>query len=219
MTTAVFETIRVRAGRTPFLARHEARLVAACGALELPQPGPSLAEAVARQAGLRDAVVRVEVSARGTTVTTRDLPSLLPLTVRVASTPHAPYPYKVTSRAPFEAALAEARTAGGGAVDDALLITPGGLVAEGTAWNIFWWEADGLATPPLSLGVLPGVARGRVMELVPTMERERALDDLVGRGLFATNAIRGVVAIGRLNGAPVPHDSRTTLLADRFWPE
>ncbi|HMA40083.1 MAG TPA: hypothetical protein VKP10_08400, partial [Gemmatimonadales bacterium] len=74
-------------------------------------------------------------------------------------------------------------------------------------------------TPPLSLGVLPGVARGRVMELVPTVERARAAGELVGRGLFATNAIRGVVAIVRLNGAPVPHDARTTQLADRFWPE
>jgi branched-subunit amino acid aminotransferase/4-amino-4-deoxychorismate lyase len=218
MSAAVFETLRIRAGRAPLLERHEARLAAACGALGLPQPEPSLAEAVARRSGMRDGVVRVEVSARGTTVTTRDLPSLLPLAVLVASTPHAPYPYKVTSRAAFEAALAEARAVGGGA-DDAVLITPGGLVAEGTAWNIFWWEADGLATPPLSLGVLPGVARGRVMELVPTMERERVPGDLVGRGLFATSAIRGVVPIERLNGAPVPPDSRTTQLADRFWPE
>lgn len=218
MSAAVFETIRIRAGRAPLLERHEARLAAACGALGLPQPEPSLAEAVARRSGGRDGVVRVEVNARGTTVTTRDLPSLLPLAILVASTPHAPYPYKVTSRAAFEAALAEARAVGGGA-DDAVLITPGGVVAEGTAWNIFWWEADGLATPPLSLGVLPGVARGRVMELVPTMERERVPGDLVGRGLFATSAIRGVVPIERLNGAPVPPDSRTTQLADRFWPE
>jgi branched-subunit amino acid aminotransferase/4-amino-4-deoxychorismate lyase len=218
MSAAVFETIRVRAGRAPLLPRHEARLAAACGALGLPRPEPSLADAVAAQAGMRDGVVRVEVSATGTAVTTRDLPSLLPLAVRVASTPHAPYPHKVTSRPAFEAALAEARVAGGEG-DDALLITPGGLVAEGTAWNIFWWEADGPATPPLSLGVLPGVARGRVMELVPTKERERAPGDLVGRGLFATNAIRGVVPIERLNGAPVPPDSRTTQLADRFWPE
>lgn len=218
MSAAVFETIRVRAGRAPLLPRHEARLAAACSALGLPRPEPSLADAVAGHAGMRDGVVRVEVSATGTTVTMRDLPSPLPLAVRVAATPHAPYPHKVTSRPAFEAALAEARAAGGEA-DDALLITPGGLVAEGTAWNIFWWEADGLATPSLSLGVLPGVARGRVMELVPTKERERAPGDLVGRGLFATNAIRGVVPIEHLNGAPAPHDSRTTQLADRFWPE
>lgn len=218
MSAAVFETIRVRAGRAPLLERHEARLAAACGALGLPQPEPSLAEAVARQSGMRDGVVRVEVSARGTTVTTRDLPPLLPLAILVASTPHTPYPHKLTFRAAFEAALVEVRAAGGEA-DDALLITPGGVVAEGTAWNIFWWEADRLATPPLSLGVLPGVARGRVMELVSTMERECAPGDLVGRGLFATNAVRGVVPIERLNGAPVPPDSRTTQLADRFWPE
>jgi branched-subunit amino acid aminotransferase/4-amino-4-deoxychorismate lyase len=218
MTTAVFETIRLRAGRAPLLERHEARLAAACGVLGLPHPEPSVAEAVARQAGMLDGVVRVEVSARGTAVTTRGLPPLSPLAVVVAATPHAPYPRKITSRAAFEAALAEAR-ASGGRGDDAVLVTPGGLVAEGTAWNIFWWEADGPATPPLSLGVLPGVARGRVLELVPTVERECTPGDLVGRGLFATNAIRGVVAIQRLNGVPVPHDSRTIQLADRFWPD
>ncbi len=218
MTAAVFETIRVRAGRAPLLGRHAARLTAACSALGLPLPEPSLAEAVTRQGSMLQGVVRVEVSARGTTVTTRDLPPLGPLAVIVAATPHVPYPRKVTSRVPFEAALAEARAVKEGA-DDAVLVTPGGLVAEGTTWNIFWWETDGPATPPLSLGVLPGVARGRVMELVATSERECAPGDLVGRGLFATNAIRGVVAIERLNGVPVPHDSRTTQLADRFWPE
>lgn len=218
MTVAVFETIRVRAGRAPLLERHEARLAAACGVLGLSHPEPPLAAAVARQSGMLDGVVRVEVSARGTTVTTRTLPPLAPLAVIVAATTHVPYPHKVTSRSAFEAALAEARSAEGGA-DDAVLVTAGGQVAEGTAWNIFWWEANRLATPPLSLGVLPGVARGRVMELVPTVERECVPGDLVGRGLFATNAIRGVVAIERLNGVPVPHDSRTTQLADRFWPE
>ena len=214
MTVSVIETIGIRAGRAPLLERHEARLVAACKALGLAPP-PRLAEIVTRHAGLRDGAVRIEVGAQGISVTTRDLPPLRALAVIVAATPHVPYPHKITSRAAFEAALAEARAA---TADDALLVTASGRVAEGTAWNIFWWEADGLATPPLSLGVLPGVGRGRVMELAPTIERECRLGDLAGRGLFATNAIRGVVAIERLNGVSVPHDSRTTQLADRFWP-
>ena len=216
MTAAVFETIRVRAGRAPLLERHAARLAAACAALGLPPPEPSLADLVLRQAGTEDGVVRVEVSDRGIAVTGRELPPLAPLAVVVAATPHVPYPRKVTFRTAFEAAQAEARAVG---ADDALLVTPHGLVAEGTVWNIFWWEADRLATPPLSLGVLPGVARARVLELAPAIERECVPGDLLGRGLFATNAIRGIVAIARLNGAPVPHDVRTTQLADRFWPE
>lgn len=214
MTASVLETIGIRAGRAPLLERHETRLVTACKALGLAPP-PRLAEIVTRHAGLRDGVVRIEVGAQGISVTTRDLPPLRALAVIVAATPHIPYPLKITSRAAFEAALAEARAA---TADDALLVTASGRVAEGTAWNIFWWDADGLATPPLSLGVLPGVGRGRVMELAPTIERECGLGDLAGRGLFATNAIRGVVAIERLNGVSVPHDSRTTQLADRFWP-
>ena len=215
MTTALIETIRLHAGRAPFLGRHAARLAAACDAIGLPQIELPLAEIVARRAGRRDGVVRIEMSARGIAVTERDLPLLTSLAVIVAGSPHVPYPHKTTSRAVFDSAQEEARAAG---ADDAILVTAGGVVAEGTSWNIFWWEGDRLATPPLSLGVLPGIARARVLELVPTIERECPVRDLHGRGLFATNAVRGVVAIERLNGAATPSDPRTAQLADRFWP-
>jgi branched-subunit amino acid aminotransferase/4-amino-4-deoxychorismate lyase len=215
VTAGVFETIRVRSGRAPLLERHAARLAAACHALNLPAPGRSLADLVAPWLGPRDVVVRVEVAGPDVSVTTRAVPSAEPLSVIVAAVPHIPYPHKATARAAFEAAQAEAQAAG---VGDALLITARGLVAEGAVWSMFWWEAERLATPSLTLGVLPGVARAHLMTLVPTIERERRLGDLAGRSMFAANAVRGIIPIGSLDGARVPEDPRTARLAARFWP-
>jgi len=212
----VFETIRVRNGQAPLLARHATRIGAACRALDLPLPGESLERLVAPWLGAGDVVVRVEAGPRGVTVTTRPVPSPAPLAVIVATTRHVPYPFKVTERSAFVAARSEARVAG---ADEALLLTVSGLVAEGTVWSIFWWEGDRLATPPLTLGVLPGVGRARVLELEPAVERERTPVELARRGAFATNAVRGVVPIARLGGEPLPDHPRTARLAERFWPD
>ncbi len=160
--------------------------------------------------------MRVEAGLRGATVTTRPVPLPGPLVVIVASTRHTPYPFKVNERSAFAVAQTEARVAG---ADDALLLTVAGLVAEGTVWSIFWWEGDRLATPPLALGVLPGVGRARVLELEPAVERERTPVELERRSVFATNAVRGVVPIAHLAGEPVPDHPRTARLAQRFWPD
>lgn len=188
--------------------------MAACAALEIPPPSESLAHLVTPWLTRPDRVVRLEVGGGRVDVTTRDVPASIPVSIIVATTPHQPYPHKTTARSAFAAAAAEARAAG---VDDALLLTAAGLVAEGTTWNIFWWESDRVATPPASLGVLPGIARSRVQALVPVVERSCRVADLVGTSLFATNAVRGVVPIARLAGGAVPVDPRTGDLASRFW--
>jgi branched-subunit amino acid aminotransferase/4-amino-4-deoxychorismate lyase len=158
--------------------------------------------------------VRLEADATGIRVTTRAVLPIEPLSLVLAATRHQPYPHKITARTVFDAALAEARAAG---VDDALLATPDGLVAEGTAWNIFWWEGDRPATPSLSLGILPGVGRRRVMELTSVVERSCRPSELAGHSLFATNAVRGVIPIARVGQRPVPVDARTEELGRRFW--
>jgi branched-subunit amino acid aminotransferase/4-amino-4-deoxychorismate lyase len=212
----VFETIRVRNGQAPLLSGHAARFAAACQALGLPLPEESLERLVAPWFGAGDLIVRVETGLRGgATVTTRPVPPLTPLAVIVAPTRHVPYPFKVTERSAFVAAQSEARAAG---ADDALLVTASGLVAEGTVWSIFWWEGDRLTTPPLALGVLPGVGRARALDLEPVVERERTPAELARRSAFALNAVRGVVPITHLAGEQLPDDPRTARLAERFWP-
>jgi 4-amino-4-deoxychorismate lyase len=214
MTVGVFETIRVRNRRVPWLQRHAARLTAACGALGVPSPGESLERVLAPWLGSDDAVVRVTVQPDGVGVDARAVPPARPLAVILAHTPHVAYPYKCTDRRAFDAARAEILDR---AADEAVLLTPDGFVAEGTISTVFWWTEDGLETAPLSLGVLPGLGRARVQELVPVRERAVPWAALAGRSLFATNAARGVMPIASLDGVPVPADDRTERLAQRFW--
>ena len=71
--------------------------------------------------------------------------------------------------------------------------------------------------PSLEIGVLPGVARARLSQLVPLEESRVGPVALVGRAMFVANAARGVVAVGSLNDRDVPDDPRTAELMGRFW--
>jgi branched-subunit amino acid aminotransferase/4-amino-4-deoxychorismate lyase len=218
----LIETMRVRGGRLPFLERHLARLRASLVALGRPAPSGDVAEvarggAVPAEAGGADHVVRLAVLDGAATIATRELPHLNPPVVIVATEPHAPYPHKTTARGVFERALAEAHAQG---ADDALLVTAGGgHIAEGTTWNVFWWEGDRLYTPALDLGILPGVGRARVMELAEVAEVHVTAAEFVGRSLFLVNAVRGIVPIGSFRGRDVHLDARTAELSHGFWPD
>ncbi len=213
----LLETMRVRDGRIPLLERHLARLTRSLSELGLPQPNQDVRKLVAPFAATGDAVLRVEVRDGRASVTVRQLVATQPPAVITAAEPHQPYPHKTTERDCFEEAAAEAEVA---EADDALLLTPDGFVAEGTTWTVYWWEGDRLRTPALELGILPGIARARVLELVDRVEQGRyPRAALTGRSAFLTNAVRGVVPFAVLDGATVPPaDPRTAALAARFWP-
>ncbi len=79
-------------------------------------------------------------------------------------------------------------------VEEVIFLNSDGAVCEGTITNIFVDRGDGLETPSLSCGVLPGVLRasliaeGRVREAVLTP------GDLAGaRALYVGNALRGLI--------------------------
>lgn len=207
--------MRVREGRIPFLEGHLARLARSLGALGLPRPSQNLAALVTPFSETGNAVLRLEVCDGRAAVTVRELPSLDPPAVITASEPHVPYPNKTTERDCFADATREAVVA---EADDALLLTHEGWVAEGTVWNVCWWDGDALRTPPLALGILPGLGRARVLQLAPGEEPRCARPGLGGKSVFLVNAVRGVVPIASLDGARVPADPRTGDLARRFWP-
>jgi branched-subunit amino acid aminotransferase/4-amino-4-deoxychorismate lyase len=213
----LIETLRVREGRIPFLERHLARLERSLRELGLPSPSESVAALVTPFAGLGDAVLRIEVRDGRASVTVRERPLFDSPVVITASEPHRAYPHKTTERDCFMDALREAEVAD---ADDALLLTHDGFVAEGTAWNVFWWEGDRLHTPALELGILPGIARSRVLELVPRVQASRSpRSALAGKSVFLTNAVRGVVPVAELDGAAVSRYASTAEVAKRFWPE
>jgi branched-subunit amino acid aminotransferase/4-amino-4-deoxychorismate lyase len=128
---------------------------------------------------------------------------------------HRPYSHKTTERAQFDRALEEAKAAG---ADDALLLTEGGHVAECAKWGIFWWEGDRLCAPPLSLEILPGVARARLGELTGDItDRRVSPGEIEGRSLLVANAVRGVVPVASFQGRPVPQNPGTSRLSASFW--
>jgi len=97
--------------------------------------------------------------------------------------------HKSTDRAFHEMALELAKDAGAG---EALLIRDDGLLTEGSYTSLFV-ERDGrLVTPPVELGLLPGVLRRALIEDGRAVEGELRVADLAG-GFYIGNATRGLM--------------------------
>lgn len=96
--------------------------------------------------------------------------------------------HKTTDRGFYEDALAAARSTGG---QEAVLVREDGLVTEGSFTSVFV-ERDGiLITPPVALGLLPGVLREYLIEKGEAREAQLTLDDL-SSGFMLGNAVRGL---------------------------
>jgi branched-subunit amino acid aminotransferase/4-amino-4-deoxychorismate lyase len=210
VTAHLIETVRVRQGVAPLWGLHLRRLLRSCRELGVPFP-PELNV----PGGGRDRVHRLEVSGSGVSVIERELGPAESIRLVTSRVTYRPYPHKTTERAQFDRALDEARAVG---ADDAVLLAPGGWVAEAAVWGVFWWDGDRLCAPPLALGILPGVARARIEELVALEERRIARRELDGRSLLVANAVRGIVEVVALDGVPTPSASATGALKARFWP-
>ena len=206
----LIETVRIRNGVAPLWYLHLRRLATSCRALGVPLPGTLITPE-----GGGDRVHRLLVSKRGPVVGERSVGSTAPVRLITSRVVHRPYPHKLVDRERFDRALAEAKTLG---ADDGLLLTVGGQVAETSIWGIFWWEDGRVAAPPLEIGILPGVGRARIAELVGIEERKATLDEIRGKSIFVANSVRGVVPVATLDGVAMPEMPETEALAERFWP-
>jgi branched-subunit amino acid aminotransferase/4-amino-4-deoxychorismate lyase len=207
----LIETVRMRNGTAPLWYLHVRRLATSCRALGVPIP----MELITPEGGA-DRVHRLLVSRRGVVAGERPVGSTAPVRLVTSKVVHRPYPHKLVDRERFDRALADAKAMG---ADDGLLLTVGGQVAETAIWGIFWWEDGKVAGPPLEIGILPGVARARIAELVGDIqERKATLDEIRARPLFVANSVRGVVPVTSLDGVEVPQAPETEALASRFWP-
>lgn len=98
--------------------------------------------------------------------------------------------HKSTDRAFYEMALDLAKQSG---ASEALLLRDDGLVTEGSFTSIFVERNGMLLTPPLALGLLPGVLRRSLIEAGKAQEAELTVADLAG-GFLLGNATRGLMA-------------------------
>ena len=103
-------------------------------------------------------------------------------------------------------ALHEARRHG---ADEALMCNAEGFVAEGSTSNIFMVRGKRVVTPPLEVGLLPGITRQRVIDLARqadivvveanlTPEELRSADEA-----FITSSVRGVIPAATIDGQPL----------------
>ena len=207
----LIETVRLRNGSAPLWYLHVRRLATSCRALGVPIP----TELITPQGGA-DRVHRLLVSRRGVVAGERPVGSTAPVRLVTSKVIHRPYPHKLVDRERFDRALADAKALG---VDDGLLLTAGGQVAETAIWGVFWWEDGKVAAPALEIGVLPGVARARIAEIVGEIrERKATLDEIRALPMFVANSVRGVVPVASLDGAAIDGAAETEALASRFWP-
>ena len=230
----LFETLRTYAGRPFQWDRHLERLVVSAAELGFPVPAApqslrAAVDQVLQAAGLADAAVRMTVTrgvpspGRGRRTRTGAWVEAEPIAARlwparaggaravVSKTAFEPGPlgrHKTTSRLAYHLARDEARAA---RADEALLVSPAGLVLEGSVTNLFAVFGGTVATPALSLGILPGIARRTALELcgdlgIPVEERPIPRHELsVADELFLTNSIQEIVPIASLDGVSLRH--------------
>lgn len=99
-------------------------------------------------------------------------------------------------------ALAEAKKVG---ADDALMLNHQGEVTEGTNFNIWLVKDHVFITPPSKSGLLKGITRQKVIELLKQnrlsySERVIYLEDLLQADeVFITSSTRGIMPVQKIN--------------------
>lgn len=229
---AVFETMRVYAGRPHALKEHVERLRASCLQTRIPFPEGierAIADVVAANAA-GEGQVRVTltrgVGGRGTSPEGASSPTVLVTTLPVHHRPEIyerglrlaiarrrripgtalPSSVKSTNYLVHVLARIEAEEQG---ADDALFVDDEGFVVEATQANVFAILGDELVTPPLGSGCLPGFARAEVLALaaeVGLRPAERPLPRaalLEAREVFLTASVLEVAPVVEIDGIQI----------------
>jgi branched-chain amino acid aminotransferase len=99
-------------------------------------------------------------------------------------------------------AVREAQSRG---ADEPVLLNQEGFVAEGASTNVFLARGGKVSTPPLSAGILAGITRQVVLELLPALgipfrEEPLRLEDLLAADeAFMTSTTREVVPVRQVD--------------------
>ena len=135
-------------------------------------------------------------------------------------------PYLPAVKHAHKLAHARARSAARGrGFDDAILVHRDGWALEGTASNLFFFEADTLHTPGAECGILHGITRDLVLELAPgcgfrTVEGRYPPEIVVGADeCFLTFTSAGIMPVAAIEEAELPSPvpgARTLRLAAAY---
>lgn len=219
----VFTTVKVLGGRPLFLDKHLARLERDAAAIRLVAPLDEVESALRgliEKLGLGEGVIKATLS-RGTggrgpspknaagrptvVVSASPLPAPRPPLAAI-SIPDARGPlaaHKTLNYLPNVLALAQAEDAG----CEEALFSRDGLLLEGTVSNVVGEVGGRLVTPPLSWGVLGGVARAVLLEGGVVSEGPLRLG--TDGPLYCVNAVRGAETVSSLDGRALRREPET----------
>ena len=204
----LFETLRAYSGAPFRLADHVARLAASAAHFKISFRAPDLDPVVrelCRRNEVADAAIRITLSAEGRLLVSARPRQPLPQAWydRGAEVMVAPWRrdtrmhlagHKVTSY--LENILVHDEAIERGCAD-ALFVGLKGELLEGAVTNVFLVIKGKLVTPKLP-GILPGITRKVVMELIPVKERAVRIKELwKADEAFLTNALIEVLPIGK----------------------
>ena len=94
--------------------------------------------------------------------------------------------------------------------DDAILLDNRGFVSEASAANLFLVKNGVIITPPQTAGILPGITRGKVMELAESLgfrveEREiTPMELFTADEVFLTGTAAEIVPVAEIAGRKLP---------------
>lgn len=93
--------------------------------------------------------------------------------------------------------------------DEVLMVRPSGAIVEGTTSSLFWVEQGEVFAPPLSSGILPGITRACLIELLseagqrvqfsePKLERLLQAEEI-----FVASTLKEVLPLVAVDGQPI----------------
>lgn len=178
------------------LDRHLARLTRSAAALGWNADASAIATALRGACPPQAARMRLTLDAQGVAeVTSGALAPTAPLW-RIALSGHRldrddPWlRIKSSRRAPYDAQRA-ALPAG---VDEVVFANQRDEICEGTITNLFFDLGQGLMTPPLECGLLPGILRETLLAAGTCREAVLPLAQLPKARLWVGNSLRGLIA-------------------------
>ena len=217
----LFETVKLLGGRPVFMAEHVERLRqgAADLGLSIADGLAARCDSVVRANGAEDGVLKIVVfqdeGGPGELILTRDHPypaeafergfGLMTIAdgQRAGRLPSLKTLNYLKNLAGRRAARAEG-------FDEALFVGPDGSILEGAVTNVCVVAGEWVLTPPLDAGILPGIARSRVLRLPPAGRiREHAVAASLlyaADEIFVTNSLLGVMPVSRIDRHDFPID-------------
>lgn len=213
----VFEVIRLYRGLPFDLSEHLDRLERSAAAIELPVERARIEgelEGLLAENGDGDAQLRVIVTRGG-----RRILLIEALAPRAASVTLATVTYQPTvilnrvKSLSYAANMQATRIAQGRGADEALLVTPDGVVLEPPTSAIFWAAEEGaLRTPSLENPILDSITRNRLIDALEVEEGIFGVAELAAASeafvASTTREVQPVAAIdGRVLSQPGPRTS------------